>query len=132
MAAPMGPLTRARKAADPDDYNRVVEEKMKQSGMTRDAAEREYNDYLEQPPEYYAISQKERYYRKMGYKNSREGRIAEAEKEGRGDEVRAEIERVEKEGQFKAFGVLGLFVVVFLGLREVYLSDPENFITGIL
>mmetsp|Transcript_7785 Transcript_7785/g.11908 ORF Transcript_7785/g.11908 Transcript_7785/m.11908 type:complete len:178 (-) Transcript_7785:230-763(-) len=132
FGTPMGPMARAKKMMEPEEYNRVVEEKMKQSGMTREEAESEYNAFLENPPEYYALDQKEKYYRKMGYKNSREGRIAEAEKEGRGDEVRAQIEAVEQQGKFKAFGVLGFFVAIFLYLREMYQADPENFNSGIL
>jgi len=117
---PVGPLARARKAMDPDEYNRIVEEKMKQDGLTKSEAETEYNNFLENPPAYYALEKREKYYKKLGYKSTREGRIGEAEKEGRGDAVRAEIEAIEQEGSIKAFSVLGVFVALFLYLRTKF------------
>ena len=54
----MGPLARAKKMMDPDDYNRVVEEKMRKSKMSREEAEADYNNFLENPPFYYALEKK--------------------------------------------------------------------------
>jgi hypothetical protein len=56
--ARMGPLARAKKMMDPDEYNRVVEQKMAQDGLTRQQAEAEYNQFLENPPFYYALDKK--------------------------------------------------------------------------
>ena len=51
----MGPLARAKKLANPADYERVVREKIEQEGLTRRRAEEEYNQFLENPPFYYAL-----------------------------------------------------------------------------
>lgn len=131
FAAPMGPLARAKKAMDPKDYNRVVEEKMKKEGLTRQQAETEYNAFLENPPFYYALDQKEKYYKSLGYKNMREGRIGEAEKEGRGEEERAKIQSFENQSRIKAFSVLTAVACGYLYFRQIYLADPENFTPGI-
>ena len=58
MKQPVGPLARLKKASDPDDYNRVVEQKMKKTGMSREEAEADYNAFLENPPFYYALEKK--------------------------------------------------------------------------
>jgi len=56
--ARMGPLARAKKMMDPEEYNRAVEQKMAQDGLTRQQAEAEYNQFLENPPFYYALDKK--------------------------------------------------------------------------
>ena len=43
---------------DPKEYNRIVEQKMAQEGLTRQQAEAEYNQFLENPPFYYALDKK--------------------------------------------------------------------------
>jgi len=60
FAAPAGPVARLKKLQDPKDYNRVIEEKIKNSKMTREEAEADYNDFLENPPFYYALEKKVR------------------------------------------------------------------------
>ena len=55
----MGPVARAKKMLDPDDYSRIVEQKMQQDGLTRRQAEDEYNQFLENPSFYYALDKKE-------------------------------------------------------------------------
>jgi len=42
----MGSIARANKAMDPQDYTRVVQQKMKEAGRTREQAEEEYNAFL--------------------------------------------------------------------------------------
>ena len=56
--AQMGPVARAKKLMDPKEYNRIVEQKMAQEGLTRQQAEAEYNQFLENPPFYYALDKK--------------------------------------------------------------------------
>lgn len=59
FAAPVGPLARAKKLLDPEEYNRVIQEKMKRSkGLSRAEAEEDYNNFLESPPFYYALEKK--------------------------------------------------------------------------
>ena len=58
FAAPVGPVARAKKLMDPEEYDRVVKERMKQSKMTRQEAEDDYNNFLENPPFYYALEKK--------------------------------------------------------------------------
>ena len=77
LYAQMGPIARAKKLMDPDDYNCVVEEKMQREGLTRRQAEEEYNQFLENPSFYYALDKKEEYFKQMGYKNMFEGMIGE-------------------------------------------------------
>ena len=56
--AQMGPVARAKKMMDPKEYNRIVEQKMAREGLTRQQAEAEYNQFLENPPFYYALDKK--------------------------------------------------------------------------
>jgi hypothetical protein len=56
--AQMGPVARAKKMANPQEYNRIVEQKMEMEGLTRQQAEAEYNQFLENPPFYYALDKK--------------------------------------------------------------------------
>mmetsp|Transcript_2022 Transcript_2022/g.2883 ORF Transcript_2022/g.2883 Transcript_2022/m.2883 type:complete len:191 (-) Transcript_2022:151-723(-) len=128
---PVGPIARAKKAMDPNDYNRVVERKMKMEKLTREQAEEEYNAFLENPGFYYSLDKKESYYKSLGYKDMLEGIVGEAEKEGKGDEVRERIENFRRESKIKAYGVLVFFVASFWYARTVYLSDPDNFLPGL-
>lgn len=127
----MGPIARAKKMMDPQDYNRVVEQKMKQEGLTRDQAEDEYNAFLENPSFYYALDKKEEYYKSLGYKDIFEGMIGEAEKEGRGDEVRERIAKFRQTNRIKAYSVLAVFILSFCYLYNLYHEDPSNFLTGL-
>jgi hypothetical protein len=58
FAAPVGPVARAKKMMDPKEYDRVVKERMKKSGLSRQEAEDDYNNFLENPPFYYALEKK--------------------------------------------------------------------------
>uniref|UniRef100_A0A7S4JCX0 PSI-F n=1 Tax=Odontella aurita TaxID=265563 RepID=A0A7S4JCX0_9STRA len=127
----MGPLARAKKLMDPEDYDRVVEEKMKREGLTRKLAEEEYNQFLENPPFYYALEKKEEYYKSLGYKDLFEGMIGEAEKEGRGDEVRQRILRFQQKSKLKALSVMVIFFASFYFARATYWNDPDSFLPGI-
>jgi len=127
----MGPVARARKLMDPADYNRVVEEKMKQSGLSRRQAEEEYNAFLENPSFYYALDKKEEYYKSLGYKDIFEGMIGEAEKEGKGDEVRERLTKFRQTNRIKAYSVLALVGLSFFFAYNIYHEDPSNFLTGL-
>uniref|UniRef100_A0A7S0BXJ6 Uncharacterized protein n=1 Tax=Proboscia inermis TaxID=420281 RepID=A0A7S0BXJ6_9STRA len=123
-----GPIAKAKRQMDPDDYERVVKEKMKQNRkLSRDEAETDYNDFLENP--YYALDKQEEYYKKLGYKDMYEGMIGEAEKEGNGDEVRERIETFQRNNKIKAASVLVVVASVFLYLRGLYDVDP-TFLKG--
>ena len=131
FAATIGPIARAKKIMDPEDYNRVVEQKMKQEKLTREQAEQEYNNFLENPSFYYALDKKEEYYKSLGYKDIFEGMIGEAEKAGNGEEVRERIGKFKMQSQIKAYSVIALAIASFLYVRTIYLADPENFLPGI-
>ena len=127
----MGPLARARKLSDPKEYERVVQSKMKKEGLTRQQAEDEYNTFLENPPFYYALDKKEQYYKSLGYKDMFEGMIGEAEKEGKGDEVRARLTKFKQQSVLKAAGVLITFATIYYFARVEYWKDPSAFLPGI-
>jgi hypothetical protein len=127
----IGPLAITKKLADPKGYNQVVENKMKKDGLTRQQAEDEYNQFLENPPFYYALDKKEEYYKSLGYKDMFDGMIGEAEKEGKGDEVRERLAKFRQQSVLKAAGVLITFVVVFYLARLEYWKDPGSFLPGI-
>jgi hypothetical protein len=57
-------------------------------------------------------NQGEAYYQSLGYKSLMEGVIGEAEKEGRGDEVKARIEKFQKESKLKGLATITFFIVV--------------------
>lgn len=127
----MGPIARAKKMMDPTEYNRIVEQKMRQEGLTRKQAEEEYNAFLENPSFYYALDKKEEYYKSLGYKDIFEGMIGEAEKEGRGDEVRERIAKFRQTSRIKAYTVLFVFILSFCYLYNIYHDDPASFLPGL-
>jgi hypothetical protein len=129
--ASMGPVARAKKVLDPADYNRVVEQKMKQDGLTRTQAEEEYNTFLENPSFYYALDKKEEYYKSLGYKDMFEGMIGEAEKEGRGDEVRERLAKFRQTNQIKAYSVLAVAFLSLCFAYNLYHEDPAGFLPGL-
>jgi hypothetical protein len=51
-------VARLKKLQDPKEYNRVVAERIKESNMTKEEAEADYNAFLENPPFYYALEKK--------------------------------------------------------------------------
>ncbi|GFH45117.1 hypothetical protein CTEN210_01591 [Chaetoceros tenuissimus] len=130
MKQPVGPLARLKKASDPDDYNRVVEEKMKKTGMSREEAEADYNAFLENPPFYYALEKKEEYYKSLGYKDIFEGMIGEAEKEGKGDEMRERLNKFRLQSKIKAAAVLVVAILGLFYIQTIYNADPEHFLKG--
>ncbi len=116
---------------NPQDYDRVVENKMKQEGLSRKQAEDEYNTFLENPSFYYALDKKEEYYKSLGYKDIFEGMIGEAEKEGRGDEVRERLAKFRQTNRIKAYSVLTVFILSFCYIYNIYHEDPSNFLPGL-
>ena len=56
-----------------------------------------------------------------------DGVIGEAEKQGRGDEVKKRIEEFKKKSQLKAFGVIGTAIIVFFYYKIQYDLDPSQF-----
>ena len=123
-ASPIGPVARAKKAMDPKEYNRVVEERMKRDQISRTEAEADYNSFLESPPFYYALEKKEEYYQKLGYKDIFDGMIGEAEKEGKGDEVREQILKFQRESKIKAAVVLVIVISGLFYVQSIYNENP--------
>jgi len=134
----------------------TVEQLMFINGLTEEEAKAEYNAYLENPNNYalakvskfnlvgckvfnlrchnvldhlfYSlIPQGEAYYQKLGYKSLMEGVIGEAEKEGRGDEVRERIEAFKRKSQLKAYSVIGTAIIVLFAYKISYDIDPTLF-----
>merc|ERR1719162_931966 len=90
-------------------YDETVQNLMVTKRMTREEAEKDYNAYLENPNNY-ALNKGEEYYKGLGYKSLMAGVVGEAEKEGRGDEVRERIEAFKKTNQLKANGIIFVFI----------------------
>lgn len=109
----IGPL---QKTTNRKEYNKVIDGLMFTKGITREEAEKEYNAYLDNPNEY-ALNKGEAYYKSLGYKTLMDGVIGEAEKEGRGDEVRARIEKFNKESKLKGLATIGTFITLFFYLK---------------
>lgn len=61
--------------------------------------------------------QGEVYYKSLGYKTLMEGVIGEAEKEGRGAEVRARIEKFQKESKIKGLATITVAIAFFFYLQ---------------
>lgn len=68
------------------------------------------------------IFQGEQYYKSLGYNSLMEGVIGEAEKEGRGDEVRARIEKFQKESKLKGLATISFFIL--LGAYAKFMGPP--------
>ena len=56
-----------------------------------------------------------------------DGVITEAEKDGRGDEVRERISKFKRDSQLKAYAVIGTVIVLFLAAKLQYEADPSFF-----
>jgi len=104
----IGPL---QKATNRREYNKVVDGLMFTKGLTREEAEKDYDAYLQNPNDY-ALNKGEAYYKSLGYKTLMDGVIGEAEKEGRGDEVRARVEKFNKESNLKGLATIGTFIAL--------------------
>ena len=70
-------------------------------------------------------------YKSLGYNSIYEGMIGEAEKEGRGEEVRERLEKFQQTNKIKAASVLVVAIGSFLAARSAYWSDPDSFLPGI-
>lgn len=104
------------------DYDKVVTGLMRTKGLTREEAEADYNAYLENPNNY-ALNKGEAYYKSLGYKSFMEGVIGEAEKEGRGDEVRERVAEFKKKSQLKATAVLVVFFSAIIYYKMNYVPE---------
>ncbi|KAG7346786.1 hypothetical protein IV203_037798 [Nitzschia inconspicua] len=109
-------LPSLQKFTDKGEYNKVVEGLMLTQGISREQAEKEYDAYLDNPTNY-ALEKGEAYYKSLGYKTLMEGVIGEAEKEGRGEEVRARIEKFQKESKMKGLATISVAIAFFFYLR---------------
>lgn len=118
----IGPI---QKFTDKGGYEKVVTDLMKTKGYTREQAEKEYNDYLENPTNY-ALQKGEEYYKGLGYKSVMEGVIGEAEKEGKGDEVRARIEDFKKKSKLKGLATMAFFITLFFYCKIQYPYVPPG------
>jgi len=70
-------------------------------------------------------------YKSKGYKTMYEGMIGEAEKEGRGEEVRERLDKFQRTNKIKAASVLVVAIGSFLAARSAYWADPDSFLPGI-
>merc|ERR1712194_662086 len=103
-----GPL---QKLTNRKEYNNVVDGLMFAKGITREEAEMEYDAYLQNPNDY-ALNEGEVYYKSLGYKSLMDGVIGEAEKEGRGDEVRARIKKFNDDSFVKGMATITFFILL--------------------
>eukprot|EP00533_Pseudo-nitzschia_delicatissima_P009050 CAMPEP_0116111940 /NCGR_PEP_ID=MMETSP0327-20121206/18713_1 /TAXON_ID=44447 /ORGANISM="Pseudo-nitzschia delicatissima, Strain B596" /LENGTH=161 /DNA_ID=CAMNT_0003605205 /DNA_START=54 /DNA_END=539 /DNA_ORIENTATION=+ len=103
-----GPLQKFTNRAE---YNKVVDGLMFTKGLDRADAEKEYDAFLQNPNDY-ALNKGEAYYKSLGYKNLMEGVIGEAEKEGRGDEVRARVEKFNQDSFIKGMATITFFILL--------------------
>jgi hypothetical protein len=71
--------------------------------------------------------QGEKYYMSLGYKSLMEGVVGEAEKEGRGEEVRARIEKFKKQSQLKGLATITIFfgLVTYYNTVNPYIPPPH-------
>ncbi|GMI45407.1 hypothetical protein TrCOL_g1587 [Triparma columacea] len=99
---------------------------MDRQSLSRDEAEKEYNKFKMNPNDY-ALEKGEEYYASLGYKSLMDGVITEAEKDGRGDEVRERISKFKRDSQLKAYAVIGTVIVLFLAAKLQYEADPSFF-----
>eukprot|EP00545_Synedropsis_sp_CCMP1620_P012276 CAMPEP_0119013806 /NCGR_PEP_ID=MMETSP1176-20130426/9007_1 /TAXON_ID=265551 /ORGANISM="Synedropsis recta cf, Strain CCMP1620" /LENGTH=172 /DNA_ID=CAMNT_0006966925 /DNA_START=35 /DNA_END=553 /DNA_ORIENTATION=+ len=119
----LGPIS---KMAQGKEYKKVVETYMKEKGLTRAEAEKEYDKYLENPNDF-MLSKRADYYISLGYKGFEDGVIGEAEKEGRGDEMREKMADFKRESKIKGFTVIGTFIALFAYLKVTHDADPVAF-----
>ena len=73
---------------------------------------------------------KEEYYQSLGYKDIFEGMIGEAEKEGKGDEMRDRLAKFRLRSKVKAAAVLVVAIVGLFWVQSIYNMDPEHFLKG--
>eukprot|EP00525_Craspedostauros_australis_P005265 CAMPEP_0198116280 /NCGR_PEP_ID=MMETSP1442-20131203/10950_1 /TAXON_ID= /ORGANISM="Craspedostauros australis, Strain CCMP3328" /LENGTH=163 /DNA_ID=CAMNT_0043774057 /DNA_START=107 /DNA_END=598 /DNA_ORIENTATION=- len=116
----IGPL---QKLTNKKEYEATVNNLMKTKGYTREQAEKEYNQFLENPNNY-ALEKGEAYYKSLGYKTLMEGVIGEAEKEGKGDEVKQRIEEFQKQSKLKGLATISFFIILAFWFKITYVPDP--------
>ena len=75
----------------------------------------------------YALNKGEAYYQSLGYTKLMDGVVGEAEKEGRGEEVRERIAAFKRKSQIKGLTVIGLGGSIFMGLKVYSEYDPAGF-----
>jgi hypothetical protein len=119
----LGPISKMTKGKE---YTKVVETYMKEKGLTRAEAEKEYDKYLDNPNDF-MLSKRADYYKSLGYKGFEDGVIGEAEKEGRGDEMREKMTSFKRESKIKGFSVITVFVGLFAYLKVMHDADPAAF-----
>jgi len=56
--------------------------------------------------------------------------IGEAEKEGKGDEMRERIAKFKLRSKIKAYSVLVVAIVGLFWVQSIYNLDPEHFLKG--
>merc|ERR1712194_17538 len=112
----IGPL---QKTTNRQEYNKVVDGLMFTRGITREEAEKEYNAYLDNPNNY-ALQKGEAYYKSLGYKSLMDGVIGEAEKEGRGEEVRARVEKFKRDSFLKGMSFITLAIGALFYVKFTY------------
>mmetsp|Transcript_16947 Transcript_16947/g.16990 ORF Transcript_16947/g.16990 Transcript_16947/m.16990 type:complete len:161 (-) Transcript_16947:1639-2121(-) len=115
-----------QKTTNRQEYNKVVDGLMFTRGITREEAEKEYNAYLDNPNNY-ALQKGEAYYKSLGYKSLMDGVIGEAEKEGRGEEVRARVEKFRKDSNLKGLITIGSFIALGFYLKITHPYVPPSF-----
>ena len=71
--------------------------------------------------------QGEAYYKSLGYKSLMDGVIGEAEKEGRGEEVKARISKFQKESKIKGLSIMMVFITLafYLKITNPYVPPPH-------
>ena len=75
----------------------------------------------------FVFLQGEAYYKSLGYKTLIDGVIGEAEKEGRGEEVRARIEKFQKMSKMKGLATISVFIALFFYYKLSYVPPlPPN------
>eukprot|EP00543_Licmophora_paradoxa_P005067 CAMPEP_0202446494 /NCGR_PEP_ID=MMETSP1360-20130828/4968_1 /ASSEMBLY_ACC=CAM_ASM_000848 /TAXON_ID=515479 /ORGANISM="Licmophora paradoxa, Strain CCMP2313" /LENGTH=164 /DNA_ID=CAMNT_0049062981 /DNA_START=13 /DNA_END=507 /DNA_ORIENTATION=- len=112
----VGPL---QKITNREEYEKAVQGLMKTKGFTREQAEKEYGEFLDNPNNY-ALNKGEAYYKSLGYKNLMDGVVGEADKEGKGEEVRQRIDDFKKQSQIKATAVLAVAFAAFIYSKIQY------------
>jgi len=73
-------------------------------------------------------TQGEEYYKGLGYKSLMDGVVGEAEKNGRGEEVKARIADFKKKSQMKAFSVISVALTALVYSKVTFDMDPANHI----
>lgn len=109
-----------------DEDERVISQIESSKGLSREEAEKDFKLFKANPNEY-ALMKGEVYYQSLGYDKLMDGVIGEAEKQGRGEEVRERIAKFKRDSRNKALAVIGSGVSIFMGLKLYSDYDPAGF-----